>query len=158
MNRSLCSFLLGAAALAVAHGAAAQASKPSSPQGDTWESIAKLPDWGGIWEVTFGGGPRGAGEPPQFTPKYAAMLEDYGKYGKLIKPVSHERQEKFWSKLKPMEPDEFARQALRGVAKNRSIILIPRWWRVIWWLNRLSPALGQRMARSELERTKSGME
>ena len=23
--------------------------------GSTWESIAKLPDWGGLWEVTFGG-------------------------------------------------------------------------------------------------------
>jgi hypothetical protein len=65
-------------ALAVVHAAGAQsAAKTSSPQGDTWESIAKLPDWGGIWEVTFGGGPRGGGEPPQFTPKYAAILADY---------------------------------------------------------------------------------
>jgi hypothetical protein len=56
-----------------ATGAAAQ----SGPQGDTYESIAKLPDWSGIWEVTFGGGPRGAGEPPSFTPAYAAMLKEY---------------------------------------------------------------------------------
>jgi NAD(P)-dependent dehydrogenase (short-subunit alcohol dehydrogenase family) len=87
-----------------------------------------------------------------------AMLEDYGKFGKLIKPVSHDRQEKFWSRLNPMEPSEFARQALRAVAKNRAIILIPRWWRIIWWLNRLSPALGQRLARQELARTKRELE
>jgi NAD(P)-dependent dehydrogenase (short-subunit alcohol dehydrogenase family) len=87
-----------------------------------------------------------------------AMLEDYGKFGKLIQPVSLERQQKFWSRMNPMEPDEFARQALAAVAKNRSIIIIPRWWRVIWWLNRLSPALGLRMARSELARTKASLE
>ena len=60
-------------ALAVAQTAAAQ----QSPQGDTWESIAKLPDFGSVWEVTFGGGPRGAGEPPSLTPGYAAKLKEY---------------------------------------------------------------------------------
>ena len=87
-----------------------------------------------------------------------AMLEDYGKFGKLIQPVSLDRQQAFWKRLSPMEPETFARQALRAVAKNRSIIIIPRWWRVVWWLNRISPALGQRMARSELARTKAVLE
>jgi hypothetical protein len=53
------------------------AAQKSGPQGDTWESIAKLPDFGGLWEVTFGGGPRGGGEPPSLTPPYAAMLQEY---------------------------------------------------------------------------------
>jgi hypothetical protein len=80
MDRSLrtaCSAVLAVAAAAVSTGAGAQGSRPSAPQGDTWESIAKLPDWSGIWEVTFGGGPGGAGEPPQFTPVYAAALKEY---------------------------------------------------------------------------------
>ena len=55
--------------------AAPLAAQKSGPQGDTWETIAKLPDFGGLWEVTFGGGPRGGGEPPQFTPEYAAKLK-----------------------------------------------------------------------------------
>jgi hypothetical protein len=46
-------------------------------QGRTWESIAKLPDFGGLWEVTFGGGPRGGGEPAQLTPEYAAKLQAF---------------------------------------------------------------------------------
>ena len=58
---------------------AARAEK-SGPQGDTWASIAKLPDFtGGIWETTFGGR-RGRGtrpEPPSFTSAYAAKLEAY---------------------------------------------------------------------------------
>jgi hypothetical protein len=47
-----------------------------SPQGDTWASIAKLPDWSGLWEPTF---VRGAArnEPPKLTPPYAAKLEKY---------------------------------------------------------------------------------
>jgi hypothetical protein len=76
-RRIACSAVLAIAAVGVSTVVGAQASKPSSPQGDTWESIAKLPDWGGIWEVTFGGGPRGAAEAPSFTPAYAARLEEY---------------------------------------------------------------------------------
>ena len=57
--------------------AAPLAAQPSGPQGDTWESIAKLPDFGGLWEITFGGGPRGAGEAPSLTPAFAARLQEY---------------------------------------------------------------------------------
>ena len=85
------------------------------------------------------------------------MLEDYGKFGKLLHPVPIERQRRFWDRLNPMEPEEFARQALHAVAKNRAIIVIPRWWRAIWWVNRLSPSLGQRLAKMELDRTKADM-
>ena len=56
--------------------AAPLAAQKSGPQGDTWESIAKLPDFGGLWEGG-GGAPRGAGaEPPSLTPPYAAKLQD----------------------------------------------------------------------------------
>ena len=73
MPRNYCKSLAPLAALLAATTAAAQ----TSPQGDTWESIAKLPDFGGLWEVTFGGGPRGAGEPPALTPEYAARQKEY---------------------------------------------------------------------------------
>ena len=57
--------------------AAPLAAQKSGPQGDTWESIAKLPDFGGLWEGG-GGGPRGGGaEPPSLTPPYAAKLQEY---------------------------------------------------------------------------------
>ena len=61
----------------VAVAAAAPIAAQSGPQGDTLESIAKLPDLSGLWEITFGGGPRGAGDPPAFTPEYAALLKDH---------------------------------------------------------------------------------
>jgi hypothetical protein len=82
MRRSRCSVLLVGLPLVVAVplGVAVTqtAAAQSAPQGDTWESIAKLPDWGGIWEVTFGGGPRGAApEQPSLTPAYAVKLKEY---------------------------------------------------------------------------------
>jgi hypothetical protein len=64
-------------ALIVAPVFAGPVQAQSGPQGDTWESLAKLPDLGGLWEVTFGGGPRGAGEPPALTAPYAARLKEY---------------------------------------------------------------------------------
>lgn len=67
---------IGTAWLAAAL-AAGTAAAQHGPQGDTWESIAKLPDFGGLWEITFGGGPRGAGVEPKLTPAYAARLEAY---------------------------------------------------------------------------------
>ena len=46
-------------------------------QGDTWESISKLPAFSGLWEMTAGGGPRAFGEAPSLMPAYAEQLADY---------------------------------------------------------------------------------
>jgi hypothetical protein len=49
-----------------------------------------------------------------------------------------------------MRPERFAEEALRAVARNRAIIVIPSWWRIVWWLNRLSPSLGLYLGRKSL--------
>lgn len=75
-------FALALIALAPPSCFAADASKLP---GGTWASIAQLPDFNGVWEMTFGrggGGARGAGDfgPPQqfvLTPAYAAMLKEF---------------------------------------------------------------------------------
>lgn len=56
-------------------------AKVTGPQGDTWESIAKLPDWKGAWGMSresFGlvvktSDTTGANRIPPFTAKYAEM-------------------------------------------------------------------------------------
>lgn len=68
---------IGLLAVAVAGEAAAQAAPRSSPQGESWESIAKLPNFVGVWEVEFGALLGKPGEPPQFTAEYAAKAKDY---------------------------------------------------------------------------------
>ena len=41
-----------------------------------------------------------------------------------------------------MSPNLFEKKVLRLVAKNKAIIIVPSWWKVYWWINRLSPSLG----------------
>jgi NAD(P)-dependent dehydrogenase (short-subunit alcohol dehydrogenase family) len=82
------------------------------------------------------------------------ILENGGKYGKLLQPISLERQRSLWERLGPMDPAKFAKQVLRAVARNRSVIIVPRRWRLIWWLNRLSPAMGQLLGRRYLQLNK----
>ena len=52
--------------------------------------------------------------------------------------MSPEAKEKF---RKKMDPDLFAEKALRAVAVNKAIIIIPRSWKPICWIHRMSPSL-----------------
>lgn len=70
-----------------------------------------------------------------------------GKYGRMMTPLSPEKQLRNLERLLPMDPALFAKQALRAVAKNQAIIIIPAWWRVFWWVNRISPSLGLAVGR-----------
>jgi len=44
-------------------------------------------------------------------------------------------------RLKPMDPALFARKTLRQVAGNKPIVIVPSWWKALWWLERVSPSL-----------------
>lgn len=86
VRRSSCIVLLcalaGAACSnkgATANGSSAAASP--SPQGDAYDSIKQLPDWSGVWVLTFEGGGGEAGQDSHgedngrvpLTPKYAEL-------------------------------------------------------------------------------------
>ena len=51
-----------------------------------------------------------------------------------------------------MAPDKFAERALRAVLRNDAIIIVPAWWKALWYLERLSPALWLRLLRVVLKR------
>jgi NAD(P)-dependent dehydrogenase (short-subunit alcohol dehydrogenase family) len=89
-------------------------------------------------------------------------LIDGGKYGKLLQPIPREAQKEIFDRQRPMAPERFAERALRSVAKNQAIIVVPSWWKIIWWLYRLSPSLGFRLGawgmRTYLETAKRAME
>lgn len=70
------------------------------------------------------------------------ILDDGGKYGKNLVYISPEQQRVMWEKLKPMAPNVFANKTLDAIAKNKAIIVIPSWWKLFWWIDRLSPSLG----------------
>jgi NAD(P)-dependent dehydrogenase (short-subunit alcohol dehydrogenase family) len=56
----------------------------------------------------------------------------------------------------PMAADLFARRALRAVARNKAIVVEPRFSKVLWRMQRLSPALMDRAARLTLRRVQKG--
>jgi NAD(P)-dependent dehydrogenase (short-subunit alcohol dehydrogenase family) len=64
-----------------------------------------------------------------------------GKYGKSLQALPPEAWKKLWERQRPMNVDQFATKVLRAVAKNRAIIIFPRYWRIFWWISRLSPSL-----------------
>jgi NAD(P)-dependent dehydrogenase (short-subunit alcohol dehydrogenase family) len=64
-----------------------------------------------------------------------------GKYGKTLADIPMDKMEPLFERYRPMSPIIFARKVLNAVAKNKAIIIFPAWWKVFWWLNRLSPSL-----------------
>jgi hypothetical protein len=52
----------------------------------------------------------------------------------------------------PMAPEIFAERALRAVLRGDAIIVVPAWWKALWYLERLSPALSMRAAKVMLKR------
>jgi len=77
-----------------------------------------------------------------------------GEYGRN-RSVSKENLVKFGEALRPIEPAEFAGRALRGVLRDQAIVVVPGWWKALWYLERLSPGLSMRTAAVALRRTRA---
>lgn len=75
-----------------------------------------------------------------------------GKYGKMLIDVPLEQVRQLWEKVKPMDPNLFAKKVLKAVARNKAIIIVPSWWRVYWWIDRLSPSLGIWLSKRRFEK------
>ena len=66
----------------------------------------------------------------------------HGKYGRPgPRAVSEAAMRKLWEELRPMDAADFARAALDAIARDEPVIILPRWWRALWLLERGSPAL-----------------
>ena len=80
------------------------------------------------------------------------ILEGGGKYGKMLVDIPPEKIRRLLEKLKPMSPDLFAKKVLKSVAKNKAIIIVPSWWKLLWWLDRLSPSFGIFLAQRRFQK------
>jgi NAD(P)-dependent dehydrogenase (short-subunit alcohol dehydrogenase family) len=68
-----------------------------------------------------------------------------GEYGRLNLPVSPQQSEERLERLRPMDANLLAKKVLGAVSRNRAIIIFPRWWKLFWYLERISPALSARL-------------
>jgi NADP-dependent 3-hydroxy acid dehydrogenase YdfG len=79
-----------------------------------------------------------------------------GTYGRMTKTgASDEDLLKFWEPFRPMAPEKFAERALRAVLRGDAIIVVPAWWKALWYLDRLSPALSMRAGKLSLKRVRA---
>jgi NADP-dependent 3-hydroxy acid dehydrogenase YdfG len=75
-----------------------------------------------------------------------------GQYGRINAPgLTSEEFQKSWERLRPMDADKFAERVLRAVLRNDAMIIVPGWWKVWWYLERLSPALALRVSKMLLK-------
>jgi NAD(P)-dependent dehydrogenase (short-subunit alcohol dehydrogenase family) len=80
------------------------------------------------------------------------ILEGGGKYGKMLIEIPPEQMRRMWERVRPMPPNVFAEKVLDSVAKNKAIIIVPSWWKLFWWINRLSPSLGMFLAQKRFQK------
>ncbi len=68
-----------------------------------------------------------------------------GKFGRNIQNLSKKQEKSFLDsieKIKPMDPALFAKKAIDSVAKKKFIVILPRWNKLFWIMDRISPTFG----------------
>ena len=71
---------------------------------------------------------------------------DGGRYGRFKPGLDPKKlAERAERLLAPMEPQMFARRVLRAVDRNRAVIIEPKIWRLLWYIERLSPWLVEKL-------------
>lgn len=76
------------------------------------------------------------------------LLDGGGKFGKVLDRVNPETMRQMWRTMRPISASAFADDALRGVARNRPVIVSPLGGKLFWWSDRISPSLCDWWARS----------
>ena len=69
-----------------------------------------------------------------------------GKFGRTNQEgVTDENLLGLWEPMRPMDPDVFAAKVVAQLARNPAIIVVPAWWRLMWYLERIAPSASERI-------------
>jgi len=69
-----------------------------------------------------------------------------GRYGRMrVKGLDDRAMIAMFEKLRPISADDFAKMGIDAVLANEAIIVLPRWWKMLWLLDRISPSLVMRI-------------
>ncbi len=69
------------------------------------------------------------------------MIENGASPERWVGTYSREKLESFFQSASGMAPEVFSRKALDRIAKNKSVIVLPASYKMLWWINRISPTL-----------------
>jgi NAD(P)-dependent dehydrogenase (short-subunit alcohol dehydrogenase family) len=76
-----------------------------------------------------------------------------GKFGRInFEGLSEDAMLQMWALTRPMDVDVFAEKSLKAILANEAIIVFPRWWKALWYLERASPELSMRLWEALLAR------
>jgi NAD(P)-dependent dehydrogenase (short-subunit alcohol dehydrogenase family) len=82
-----------------------------------------------------------------------------GKYGRVnVEGLRQSDLRAMWDLTRPMNADAFARRAVDAIAKNEAIIVLPSWWKALWYLDRLSPPISAAVWRRMLKHLRAEIE
>lgn len=70
-----------------------------------------------------------------------------GKYGRWIRDYPKDKVTKLMESTRPYPLDKFVPLALKQIARNKAIIVIPLMYRIFWRMYRISPFFGIALAR-----------
>ena len=74
-----------------------------------------------------------------------------GKFGKDLLGLSDQQKLDYWEKSKPMDVNDFAREALQAISRNEAIIIIPTRWKRYMWLTGRIPSRVIKFAQEDYE-------
>ena len=72
---------------------------------------------------------------------------DGGKYGRWIRDYPKDDVRTYMESIRPLPVERFVQLALKQIARNKAIIVIPFMYRALWRIYRLSPVTGIAIAR-----------
>lgn len=80
-----------------------------------------------------------------------------GKYGRMnFNAAGLTELNKLWERVRPMDPEVLAPKVAAAVARNQAIIVLPAWWKLLWYLERISPLLSSKICELSYERMRAG--
>jgi NAD(P)-dependent dehydrogenase (short-subunit alcohol dehydrogenase family) len=77
-----------------------------------------------------------------------------GRYGRFKDDLDLGRWRQRLDQLRPLDPAVLAERALRAVERNQAIIVVPGWWRLLWYADRLCPPIAERLFTAFYQRGK----
>jgi NAD(P)-dependent dehydrogenase (short-subunit alcohol dehydrogenase family) len=80
------------------------------------------------------------------TASMAGLVPSPSQGGRVKLALGEDEMLRLWERSRPMAPELFARRAVDAVLRNEPIIVLPKWWKALWYLERLSPRLSLRLS------------